>query len=83
LRKAIAASAIDHPNMGAVYAIEDAGNGCPFIVMAYYEGETLRARLDRGPLPHAQAIDIAIQVARGLDKAHEGGIIHRVSSLPT
>ncbi len=77
LREAMAASAIDHPNMGAVHAIEDAGDNRPFIVMAYYEGETLRARLDRGPLPPAQAIDIALQTARGLACAHELGIIHR------
>ena len=77
LREALAASAIDHPNMGAVYAIEEVDCGNPFIVMAYYEGETLRDRLRRGPLPTVQVIDIAIQVARGLAKAHELGIIHR------
>ncbi|HTS31823.1 MAG TPA: protein kinase [Bryobacteraceae bacterium] len=76
LREAMAASALDHPNMGAVHAIEDAG-GRTFIVMAYYEGETLKDRLDRGPLPPSQAINIALQAARGLAKAHECGIIHR------
>jgi serine/threonine protein kinase len=77
LREAMAASAIDHPNMGTVFAIEDWGAGCQFIVMAYYDGETLRDRLMRGPLPPVQAIDIAIQAASGLAKAHERGIIHR------
>jgi hypothetical protein len=77
LREAMAASAIDHPNMGAVHAIEEIDGGRPFIVMAYYEGETLKDRLGRGPLPTAEAIDIAIQVARGLAKAHEQGVIHR------
>ncbi len=77
LREALAASAIDHPNMGVVHAIEEIDGGRPFIVMAYYEGESLKDRLGRGPLATAQVIDIAIQVARGLAKAHELGIIHR------
>lgn len=45
--------------------------------MAYYDGETLKQRLERGPLPVDEALDIAIQVASGLARAHERGIVHR------
>ena len=45
--------------------------------MGYYEGETLKKRIERGPLPIEEALDIAIQVAQGLSKAHAAGIIHR------
>src|SRR5690606_3949653 len=51
--------------------------GWPFIAMACYEGETLQARLSRGPLPPAEALDIATQLAHGLDAAHTHGIVHR------
>jgi len=77
LREARAASSLDHPNVGAIYAIEETPDGRSFLVLAYYEGETLAQRLERGPLPAAQAIDIARQIALGLDEAHEHGIVHR------
>ena len=77
LREAQAASQLDHPNICTIYEIDEAGDGTLFIAMALYEGETLRQRLDRGPLPLAQAVDVALQVAAGLAQAHEKGIIHR------
>ena len=48
-----------------------------FIAMAYYEGENLEARLDRGPLTLEEALDVAIQTARGLSRAGKAGIVHR------
>ena len=77
VQEAQAASALDHPNICTIYEIGEADNGQLFIAMAYYEGETLKERLQRGPLPVADALDVAIQIARGLDKAHDAGILHR------
>jgi eukaryotic-like serine/threonine-protein kinase len=77
IREAQAASALDHPNICNVHEIVDAPEGRTFISMAYYEGETLREIIRRGPLPVDQAVDIVQQVAAGLSKAHELGIIHR------
>ena len=77
LREARAASALDHPNVCTVYEIDETADGALFIVMAFCEGETLRARLDRGPLPIGEAVAIAQQIAAGLARAHERGIIHR------
>jgi serine/threonine-protein kinase len=76
LREAQAASTLDHPNIGTIFSIE-ADADRPFIVMAYYEGETLQQRLGRGSLITAQAVDVTIQIARGLAHAHARGIIHR------
>jgi tetratricopeptide (TPR) repeat protein len=77
LREARAASAMDHPNVGTIHAIEETADGIAFIVMAYYDGETLAQRIKRGPLPPAQAISIGVQMARGLAEAHSHNIIHR------
>jgi len=75
-REARAASALDHPNIGAIYEVGE-HEGEPFIAMALYQGETLRQRLQRGAMPLAQAIDVLRQVATGLEAAHGAGIIHR------
>lgn len=76
LREARAASALDHPNVCTIYDFGES-EGHLYIVMAYYEGETLKERLERGPLPVDEARQLAIQVARGLVRAHEAGITHR------
>jgi serine/threonine-protein kinase len=76
VREARTASALDHPNLCTVYDIGDS-DGRLFLVLAFYEGETLRERLRRGPLPSAEARAVAVQVARGLARAHEVGITHR------
>ena len=76
LNEARAAAVIRHPNICAVYDIEEADSRL-FISMAYLEGETLAKRLARGPLPVQDAVGIAIQILRGLDKAHSLGIVHR------
>ncbi len=76
LREAKAASVLNHPNICTVYDFgEDAGRA--FIAMEYLEGETLSARIRRGPLPVVEALKIAIAVAGALGKAHRKGIVHR------
>jgi tetratricopeptide (TPR) repeat protein len=77
VREAQAASATNHPNICTIHDIETADDGQLFIVMAYYEGETLKRRLESGPLPIDEALDIATQVADGLAKAHAQGVVHR------
>jgi serine/threonine-protein kinase len=75
--EARAAAALVHPNVAAVHALEEI-EGQLFIVSEYVAGRTARERLDaRGPLPANEAVDVALQVARGLDAAHRQGIIHR------
>jgi len=77
LREAIASSSLDHPNIGAVFSMEE-WEGQPFIVTAHYSGGTLRDRLDRrGALPLPQALQVASEVAAGLAAAHARGIVHR------
>jgi eukaryotic-like serine/threonine-protein kinase len=83
-REARAASALDHANIAVVYEIgatargpEDPHGGPLFIAMAYYAGETLAQKIVRGPIPVSEALDYAIQIARGLSSAHEAGIVHR------
>ena len=77
LREARTASALDHQNICAIYDIGESEDGRLYISMAFYQGQTLRARLANGPLPVEEALDIARQVARGLAKAHRLGIVHR------
>lgn len=76
LREARTASSLDHPNLCTVHDVGES-DGRLYIVLAFYDGETLRERLLRGPLPLREAREVAIQVARGLARAHEGGIVHR------
>jgi TolB-like protein/tetratricopeptide (TPR) repeat protein len=76
VREAQAAAALDHPNICTVYEIDE-DEGRMFISMAFVEGETLKARLDRGLLKIDEAIGLGLQVAEGLKEAHKKGIIHR------
>ena len=75
--EAQAASALDHPNICTIHEIDETPDGRLFLAMAYYEGETLRQRIARGPMPLDEALDIIAQIARGLAAAHDAGIIHR------
>ena len=75
--EAQAASALDHPHVCTIFEIDETTDGQLFIVMAFYEGETLKKRIEQGPLPVEEALGIAIQVAEGLAEAHRAGIIHR------
>jgi serine/threonine protein kinase len=76
LREARAASALNHPNIVTVHAVEEA-DGLDFIVMEYVEGETLRDKIERGPLGYAELLAVAVQAAEAVAAAHRLGIIHR------
>jgi serine/threonine-protein kinase len=75
--EARAASSLDHPNICTIYEIDTAPGGQTFIAMAYYDGETLRRKLARGPLPVDEALMHAIDIAQGLAKAHSLRLVHR------
>jgi Tol biopolymer transport system component len=69
-------AALNHPHIGAIYGLEDAG-GMPALVLELVEGETLFDRLRRGPIAPTEALAIARQIADALDAAHQKRIIHR------
>ncbi len=75
--EAQAASALQHQNICVVHDIDEAPDGQMFICMEYLEGETLKEKIERGPLAIGEAVNIAIQVAKGLTAAHQHGIVHR------
>jgi tetratricopeptide (TPR) repeat protein len=77
MREAQAASATHHPNICTIHDIETADDGQLFIVMAFYEGPTLKQRLEHGPMAVEEALEIATQIADGLAKAHAQGVVHR------
>jgi serine/threonine protein kinase len=76
LREAKAAAALHHPNVCPVYEIDEV-DGRTFLAMAFLKGETLEERIVKGPLPIKDALDIARQVAEGLQAAHTEEIVHR------
>jgi len=84
IHEAKAASALDHPNICTVYEIDETGAeehasfGQIFIALAYYEGNTLQKKISRdAPMSIDEAIGIIMQIAQGLQKAHEADIVHR------
>jgi serine/threonine protein kinase len=77
IHEAQAASALQLNNICVVHDIDETADGQMFIVMEYLDGETLKKKIERGPLKIDQAIDIATQVAQGLTRAHKHGIVHR------
>jgi tRNA A-37 threonylcarbamoyl transferase component Bud32 len=77
LHEAQAASSLDHPNVCTVFDISTTDDDRLYICMAYYEGATLREKLKGDTIPADEALDIAVQIARGLSRAHEAGITHR------
>ncbi len=76
-REARSAAAIAHPNVIEIYDFGDTEEGIPYLVMELLEGEPLRKLVDRGPMPLALAVDIGIQLLRGLARAHDLGVAHR------
>jgi len=74
--EAQAAAALSHPNICTIHEIDEE-RGKSFIAMEYVEGQTLRAKIEKGPLEIDEALNISMQVAEGLEEAHKKGIIHR------
>jgi serine/threonine protein kinase/Flp pilus assembly protein TadD len=77
IHEAKAASSLQHQNICVIYDVDETSDGHLFISMEYLGGETLKKRIERGPLTAEEAAQIGAQVAQGLAKAHEHGIIHR------
>jgi tetratricopeptide (TPR) repeat protein len=77
IQEARAASALDDPHICTIHDIAEADDGRLYIVMTFYDGQTLKYLLEKGALPIDQANSIAHQIARGLKTAHDHGIVHR------
>jgi serine/threonine-protein kinase len=75
--EAQASSSLQHNNVCVVFDVDQTEDGRLFIAMEYLEGETLKKKLERGSLKIDEAVGIAVQIAQGLAKAHEHGIVHR------
>ena len=75
-REARAVSSLNHPHICTLYDIGEQ-DGIHYLVMEHLVGETLEARLGKGPLPLEQTLEYAIQIADALDKAHRQGVVHR------
>ena len=75
-REAKALAQLNHPNVASIFGIEESG-GRKLLVLEFVDGGTLADRLDRGPIAIDQAIEIAEQIAAGVEAAHEAGVIHR------
>lgn len=76
-REALAGRHIFHPNVAAVYEINQLDDGAWFMVMEFIRGTTLRKLIDQGPVPPLRAANIARQLASALNAAHDFGIVHR------
>ena len=75
-REAKALASLNHPNIAAIYGLEDA-DGTRALVLELVEGPTLAERIAHGPIPLDEALLIATQIAEALEAAHEHGIMHR------
>jgi len=77
VHEAKAASALNHPHIGVIHEIDYTSDGQLFIVMAYYKGQTLREKINAGPISIDEAIEIGCQISSGLAAAHAKDILHR------
>lgn len=75
-REARTLAGLSHPNVAGIYGVEEQ-DGAKYLVLEFVDGETIADRLDRGPLDIDEAIELAMQIAAGVEAAHEAGIIHR------
>ena len=75
-REARTISRLQHPNVCAVFDL-GSDDGADFLVMEYLEGETLERRLEKGPLPIPEVLEIGAQIAEGIAAAHKKGLVHR------
>lgn len=77
IQEAQAASILEHQNICTIHEIDETQDGQLYIAMAYYPGETLKQLISRIPIPFEYALEMVIQIAQGLARAHSKGIIHR------
>ncbi|HET9253121.1 MAG TPA: protein kinase [Candidatus Eisenbacteria bacterium] len=75
-REARVLASLNHPNIAGIYGLEES-EGRRYLALEHVQGETLADRLRRGPLPVGEAIDLCIQIAAGIEAAHEAGVVHR------
>ena len=75
-REAKVLASLNHPNIAAIYGLEQSDD-THYLVLELVPGETLAARIARGPIPVTEALQIAIKVAEAVEEAHERGIVHR------
>ncbi|HVT04111.1 MAG TPA: serine/threonine-protein kinase [Thermoanaerobaculia bacterium] len=75
-QEAKSAGMLNHPNLLTIFDVGESA-GSPYIVSELLEGETLRDRLDHGPIPNRKVVDYGLQLSQGLAAAHEKGLVHR------
>jgi len=75
-REAKTLASLNHPNVAGIYGVEESG-GRRYLALEHIEGETLAARLARGPLSLQETLEICAQIAAGVEAAHESGVLHR------
>ena len=71
-REAKTMASLNHPNVAGIHGVEEQ-DGAQYLVLEFVDGESLADRLDRGPLPVDEAIELAVQIAAGIEAAHEAG----------
>ena len=77
IQEARAASALEHPNICTIHEIDETPEGEVFLTMAFYEGATLKHKIQHGQIALSDALDYTAQILRGLAKAHQSGFVHR------
>ncbi len=77
LQEAKSASALQHANICTIHEVDETSDGQMYIVMDYYEGETLKSKIQKGRMAIEESVNYTIQIARGLHEAHRKDIVHR------